>query len=122
MTRTGNGKVSCGIRSAWPSKSEGVDELAHGGADDRVAPLVQDASAEGLRDQGALPLVLGRIHLQDGPAHDLPDGHRVGGRGEPHVVGEHLLREFVAGDGEQGGNSRCLLVVPVSGAGPQFDV
>jgi gluconate 5-dehydrogenase len=95
---------------------EGVDQLVHGGADDRVAPLVQDAGAEGLGDQGAVALVLGRVHLQDGPAHDLPDGHRVGGRGEPHVVGEHLLRELVAGDGEQGCYPWRLLVVPVPAA------
>jgi len=52
MTRTGNGKVSCGIRSGVTVKSEGVDQLAHGGADDRVAPPVQDAGAEGLGHQG----------------------------------------------------------------------
>src|SRR5262249_15158582 len=101
-----------------------VDQLADGGADDRVAPLVQDTGAEGPGHQGAVPLVLGRVHLQDGPAHDLPDGHRVGGRGEPHVVGEHLLRELVAGDGEQGGNPRRLLVVlvPAAGSRAQLDV
>jgi len=47
--------------------------------------------------QGPVPLVLRRAHLQDRVPRDRPDGHRVGGRGEPHVVGKHLLRELVTG-------------------------
>ena len=98
---------------------EGVDQLADGGADDRVAPLVQDAGAEGLRDQGAVAQMLGRVHLQDGPAHDLPDGRRVAGAGEPRAVGEHLLRELVAGDREQGRHPRSLRVQPRPAAWPR---
>src|SRR3984957_8130533 len=53
------------------------------------------------------------IHLQDGPAHDLSCGHRVAGRGEPHVVGQHLLRVLMTGDGEQRPDPRRLVVILV---------
>jgi short subunit dehydrogenase len=53
-----------------------------------------------------MALVLGRVHLQDGPAHDLLRGHLVARRGEPRGVGEDLPRELVVGEGEQGRNTR----------------
>ena len=69
-----------------------------------------------------MALVLRRVHLQDGPAHHLPHGRRVPGGGEPHVVGEHLQRELVAGDGEQGRHPQSLLVRPGPAARPRSKV
>jgi hypothetical protein len=100
---------------------EGAGQLCDGSADDRAAAALQGPGAECFGDQGAVTLMLWRVHLQDGPAHDLPHGHRVAGRGEPHAVGEHLLGTFMADNGKQGREFWCLFIQPAL-AGPCREV
>jgi hypothetical protein len=102
---------------------EAVDQLGDGGADDRASPGVQGPDAECTGHQGPVTLMLRRVHLQDGPAHDLPHRHCVAGGGEPCAVGENLPGALVAEDGEQQRDPRRLLIQPVPpGPGGHIDL
>ena len=89
-----------------------TDELGAAPVDERVDLLVDDRrdsfglptlhrlAAERLLHEAAVDVVLGRVHLQDGVAHDLAHRLLVTLRRERLAVAKHLLHAVEAVDAE----------------------